>query len=89
MKLLNLTLLRPLLRLVKATERIAGALERAFPPPTTGKIKEPTDGVSIVTNEVLLEEEVRESLRLQGYMPDDIEQILRENESALEDRLDG
>lgn len=82
MKLLNLTLLRPLLRLVKASERIAAALERAFPPPMTGRIKEPTDGVSIVTNEVLLEEEVRESLRLQGFMPDDIERMINEDTGA-------
>lgn len=82
MNLLNLTLLRPLLRLVRASERIASALERAFPPRITGKIKEPTDGVSIVTNEVLLEEEVREELRLRGFMPDDIERLLEENAKA-------
>lgn len=83
MNLLNLTLLRPFLRLVKATERIAAALERAYPPPTAGRVKEPTDGVSIVTNEVLLEEEVRESLRLQGFMPDDIERMIDEDAAQV------
>lgn len=84
MKLLNWTLLRPLLRLVRATERVADALDRAYPSPSKGRVKEPTDGVSVVTNEMVLEEEVRESLRQQGFMPDDVDKIVREYENENE-----
>lgn len=42
--------------------------------------------MSIVTNEVLLEEEVREELRLKGFMPDDIERMIdEENHSDAQD----
>ena len=60
----------------------------AYPPIGQQSAKEPTDGISIVTNEGVLEEEVRSELRSKGFMPDDIDAML-EGESALEDRLDG
>lgn len=67
-------------RLVTAVERVAAALERAWPSPLAKndpRGKEPTDGITIVTDEMVLEEEAREQLRLQGYMPDDINDMVR------------
>lgn len=83
MSLVNITLpLGAFERLCKAVERVADVLERQFPSPLTEedlRLAEPTSGVTIVTNEVLLEEEVREELRLRGFMPDDIERMLEED----------
>lgn len=73
-------------RLVKGIERIADVLERQFPSPLTeedSRLKEPTGGVTIVTDEMLLEEEVRESLRQKGFMPDDIEAMIQDGENEI------
>lgn len=89
MSLVNITLpLGSFERLCKGIERIVNVLERQFPAPLTEedlRLAEPTSGVTIVSNEMLLEEEVRESLRLKGFMPDDIENMIRRNGSASED----
>lgn len=69
-------------RLVRGIERIADVLERQFPSPLTEedlRLKEPTGGVTIVTDEMLLEEEVLRDLRAKGYLPDDIEAMINED----------
>jgi hypothetical protein len=92
MSIVNITLpLASFERLVRAVERIANTCERAFPSPLTEedlRLAAPTSGVTVVTNEMLLEEEVREGLRLRGFMPDDIERMIAEDNGRLEERLD-
>lgn len=54
-------------------------MERQFPSPLTEedmRLEEPTGGVTIVTDEMLLEEEVLKDLRAKGYLPDDIEALI-------------
>jgi hypothetical protein len=73
MSLIQITLpLRSFERLVLALERIAAT----YPPVGNQNVKEPTSGVTIVSNEMLLEEEVRTELRSKGFMPDDIEAMI-------------
>jgi hypothetical protein len=69
-------------RLVRGIDRIADVLERQFPSPLTEedlRLQAPTSGVTVVTDEMLLEEEARDGLRRQGYLPDDIERMIHEN----------
>ncbi len=83
MSIVNITLpLGSFERLVRVIERIANALERQFSSPLTEEnlpLSEPTDGITIVSDEMLLEEEVRERLRLEGFRPDDIERMIQDD----------
>lgn len=76
MSLIEVSLpLRPLLRILRAVERIANALDRAYPDYTqAGQPPEP--GLTIVTNEAISEEQTRENLRSRGYKPDDVDAMI-------------
>lgn len=67
--------LRPLLRMLRCLERIASALERAYPD-YTQKLPPPEPGLTIVTDEDVADEQVRAHLRARGFKPDDIDQMI-------------
>lgn len=74
-------------RLVKGIERIADACDRAFPSPLTEDdpvFKEPESGLTVVTDEMLLEEQIRGELRARGFKPDDIEAMINETETTAQ-----
>jgi hypothetical protein len=64
------------LRIVRSLERIADYCDRVSPPVTD--MKEPEPGLTVVTNENVLEEQTRANLRALGYKPDDIDAIITE-----------
>jgi hypothetical protein len=64
-------------RLLHTLNRIADALDRLAPLYTDPELRfsEPKDGVSIVNNEVVLEEEMRRELIQKGFRPDQIDEM--------------
>lgn len=86
MSLVSLSLpLRNVVRIVHAVERIANALDRAYPLPFTKddkRLRPPEPGAFVVTDDVIVEEQTREALRLQGYRPDDIDAMMEEVKDA-------
>lgn len=85
MALINLSLpLLSLARIVSAIERIADYCDRVHPPPFAKddpRAKPPEPGAFVVTDDVIVEEQVREGLRLRGFKPDDIDQMIEDAKS--------
>lgn len=73
--------LRPLLRMLRCLERIAAALDRAYPDLSAQQMQPPTSGLSIVNNDAVAEEQARVNLRKLGYKPDDIDAMIAEAET--------
>lgn len=70
--------LKAALRILRAVERIAAALDRAYPDLSEQQMQPPTSGLSIVNNDAVAEEQARVNLRRMGYKPDEIDSMIEE-----------